>query len=528
VYRAQYNVASANVNIASGRASNHVKGKCIGFGFAPTRRRLRVRIGNEADAWTLHSDTKGHGQMAYIVGTNGHDVIDDVYWDVSDDTDIIYGKGGKDEIYGLGGVDHITGGTGADYIDGGANDDWAYYDDSNAGVRVSLATGTGHGGTAEGDTLVSIEHLAGSAYDDTLVGNSGNNRLWGNGGDDTLKGGGGTDTLSGGEHDDVLKGGGGADRLYGDGGNDTAAYQDSTSGVSVELGVPNGAPGSGSTGDAAGDVLFNIENLIGSQQPDILLGNDVANMLQGLDGDDTLAGYGDVDVLYGGEDNDSLYGGAQADTLRGENGNDRLEGGPGADVMIGAYGDDRYYVDDPSDVVIEFGGQGYDQVLTSISWTLPEGADVEVFRTSIENDLTPLFLTGNSSGNGIRGNLGNNLLNGREGNDELTGLQGQDLFVFNTALDAAHNVDTITDFNVADDTILLDDTIFSSNLGVGNISAGELVIGSAALDANDRIIYDSNTGALSYDADGAGGNAAVQFAELPTGLALTYLDFLVY
>ena len=80
----------------------------------------------------------------------------------------------------------------------------------------------------------------------------------------------------------------------------------------------------------------------------------------------------------------------------------------------------------------------------------------------------------------------------------------------------------------ADDTILLDQDIFSNNLGLGYISAGELVIGSAALDANDRIIYDSNTGVLSYDADGAGGSAAIQFAELPIGLALTYEDFLVY
>jgi Ca2+-binding RTX toxin-like protein len=121
--------------------------------------------------------------MAHIVGTDTPNVIDDVYWGVTDDTDIIYGKGGNDEIYGLGGVDHITGGAGADHIDGGFDDDWAYYDDSNEGVRVSLIDGTGHGGTAEGDTLVSIEHLAGSQYDDILVGNGGENWLWGHDGD---------------------------------------------------------------------------------------------------------------------------------------------------------------------------------------------------------------------------------------------------------------------------------------------------------------------------------------------------------
>ena len=89
------------------------------------------------------------------------------------------------------------------------------------------------------------------------------------------------------------------------------------------------------------------------------------------------------------------------------------------------------------------------------------------------------------------------------------------------------NIDVITDFSVAQDTILLDDAIFSSSLGLGNISAGELVIGAAALDANDRIIYDSGSGALSYDSDGAGGTAQVQFATLSAGLALTNLDFFV-
>jgi serralysin len=80
---------------------------------------------------------------------------------------------------------------------------------------------------------------------------------------------------------------------------------------------------------------------------------------------------------------------------------------------------------------------------------------------------------------------------------------------------------------VADDTILLDQTIFSSSLGLGNISSTELVIGPAAQDANDRIIYNSATGALFYDADGVGGNAQVQFARLSTGLPLTDVDFFV-
>jgi len=139
-------------------------------------------------------------------------------------------------------------------------------------------------------------------------------------------------------------------------------------------------------------------------------------------------------------------------------------------------------------------------------------------------------LTGNSSGNLVRGNNGANVLNGRDGNDELIGLGGQDSFLFDTPLNAASNVDVITGFSVADDTILLDDDIFSSSLGLGNISAGELVFGPAALDANDRIIYDitSARGDLYYDHDGVGGDSAVLFARIGPGLStLSYLGFLV-
>jgi serralysin len=180
-----------------------------------------------------------------------------------------------------------------------------------------------------------------------------------------------------------------------------------------------------------------------------------------------------------------------------------------------------------NDAIVEAGGQGFDEVRTSISYTLTAGADVESLVTLNNAGMTAINLTGNASGNIVRGNNGNNLINGGDGDDELTGLGDQDRFLFNTALSEVFNLDVITDFDVADDMILLDDAIFSSSLGLGNISAGEFVIGTAAQDSNDRIIYDGNTGALSYDSDDNGGTAAIQFAELSAGLGLTHLDFLV-
>jgi Ca2+-binding RTX toxin-like protein len=222
-----------------------------------------------------------------------------------------------------------------------------------------------------------------------------------------------------------------------------------------------------------------------------------------------------------------LTGNSSGNQIIGNNGDNVLDGGGGNDQLIGRGGNDFYIVDSNTDTIAEAGGQGIDTVLARASYTLTEGADVERIGAFDDIATRAIDLTGNSSGNQIVGNAENNVLNGGGGRDQLIGFAGQDSFLFDTALDATFNVDTIVDFNVADDTILLDQDIFSSSLGLGNISAGELVIGPAALDANDRIIYDSATGALSYDSDGVGATAAIQFATLSTGLGLTYLDFVV-
>jgi Ca2+-binding RTX toxin-like protein len=249
----------------------------------------------------------------------------------------------------------------------------------------------------------------------------------------------------------------------------------------------------------------------------------------------TLTPGADVETLATIDETDTaainLTGNASGNQIIGNDGNNVINGGGGVDQMTGRGGNDTYFVDNATDTVTESGGQGIDTVRTSVSWTLTAGADVEILRTT--SDFGAIDLTGNSSGNVVIGNNASNILNGRDGNDELWGGSGHDSFLFDTALDAAFNVDIIADFdvpddtNLNDDTILLDDAVFSSSLGLGNISAGEFVTGATAQDANDRIIYDDVTGALFYDSDGNGGTAAIQFAELTPGLALTNLDFLV-
>jgi Ca2+-binding RTX toxin-like protein len=146
--------------------------------------------------------------------------------------------------------------------------------------------------------------------------------------------------------------------------------------------------------------------------------------------------------------------------------------------------------------------------------------------------VAAINLTGSASNTAVRGNNGAHVLNGAHalngggGIDELSGLGGQDAFLFDAGLNAATNVDLIVDFNVADDTIRLDDAVFGG-LNGGTLAANQFVIGAAAQDGDDRIVYDDATGALFHHLYGAGGAAAVQFATVSAGLALTNLDFFV-
>ena len=150
-----------------------------------------------------------------IYGTNDGDLI--VGYDGDDK---IFGYGDNDVLVGMDGDDTLNGGAGADFLEGGSGFDFASYDGSPAGVGVNLKTGQGSGGDAQGDTLMNIEGVMGSAYNDVLVGDDGHNHLEGGGGNDTLIGGEGDDTLLGQEGNDTLKGGGGDDKLFAGPGDD--------------------------------------------------------------------------------------------------------------------------------------------------------------------------------------------------------------------------------------------------------------------------------------------------------------------
>ena len=190
--------------------------------------------------------------MANFPGTAGNDTITAVAGAINDS---LTGLAGDDLLAGLGGADTIDGGTGIDTVTYAAS----------GAVTVNLLTNVNTGNDAQGDSLVGIENVIGSANNDNITGDANANFLYGAGGNDTMDGGAGNDTLQGGAGNDSLVGGTGID---------TADYSTSAAAVTVSL-----ATGLGSGGDAATDTLSGIENLVGSAFNDSLTGDANANVL---------------------------------------------------------------------------------------------------------------------------------------------------------------------------------------------------------------------------------------------------------
>ena len=140
----------------------------------------------------------------------------------------------------------------------------------------------------------------------------------------------------------------------------------------------------------------------------------------------------------------------------------------------------------------------------------------------------PAATTGTAGSDTLNGTAADDIFAAGLGNDSMTGGAGADRFVFNTALNAATNVDTIMDFTPGADTLVLDHHIFTA-LAIGALPAGSLVSGSnpVPVSASSFILYNSASGMLSYDADGTGGLASTAFATLAGAPNLTLTDFLV-
>lgn len=226
------------------------------------------------------------------------------------------------------------------------------------------------------------------------------------------------------------------------------------------------------------------------------------------------------DTLSLGSGNDELFGGSGDDILSGGLGNDLISGNTGKDTASFVKGLLSTTVD-----LSKSGGQNTghgNDTLTGIENIVSGGGADVLIGNSGANSI--------SSGTGddrLRGGGGNDTLNSGPGDDTVTGGSGSDIFVFSANLISA-NTDMITDINVVEDTIWLQNTVFTG-LTEGALPAEAFRSNGTgnADDATDRIIYNTLTGDLMFDSDGTGAAAGIRFAVVTTGLTLTSLDFLV-
>ncbi|MDH3189902.1 MAG: hypothetical protein OEM39_04580 [Acidimicrobiia bacterium] len=444
-----------------------------------------------------------NGFVATIVGTQGDDVISG-----ASTADVVLGLGGNDIIKGFAGADHLCGGPGRDTISGGGGNDivsggvgndvllggvgddvleggagwdkiypgegvddvnggsgsrdWVYYSGAKRGVVVSLRTGVGAGQGR--DSLVSIENIVGSKFDDKLIGNSrsnriiagaGDDRVWGKWGNDFLWGDAGSDVLQGNQDDDRVLGGPGDDVLYGGTGDDVAFGEVGDDAIYGGPGDDDVRGGPGSDGVAPGrgvdfahggigidlvsyfdakigvtvdltnrtatfvevDTVSRFEWVEGSELGDTLVGDVMENLIFGLGGNDTIDGMGGADLLFGEGGHDTLRGNGGIDTLVGGPGNDSLDGGAGADTAS--------YYDVAGGVVVNLAtgtasGDGNDTLISVEDIVGSPGVDI------LTGNSGANWIEGRAAGDTIRGGSGDDLLLGMYGNDSIFGDSGND------------------------------------------------------------------------------------------------------
>ena len=463
--------------------------------------------------------------MATIIGTNGNNILNGTA-----STDTIIGLAGNDQLLANGGNDRLNGGVGNDVLNGGLGIDTADYSNlliggttyigATAGVTVNLnLTGAQNTKGAGSDTLLSIENLIGTNFNDALAGNGVTNVLSGLAGNDIVAGAAGNDQLVGGDGNDLLNGGVGNDLLNGGSGVDTADYgtfiiggqavPGATAGVTVNLNLT----GAQNTGGAGTDTLVSIENLTGSNFNDTLTGSSANNVLTGRTGNDTLLGGLGNDTLQGDSGNDTLNGGAGIDTASYTTATAGVEvnlilqgfaqntGGAGVDTLVsienltGSNFNDTLNSDPTADSTLN-GGAGND--------TLNSANGVDVLIGGAGNDL----LISGISNDSLNGGIGNDRLVGDDGRDILTGGLGNDAFAYygvHESLAGAGKRDIITDFNGAGAAVgdEIDLRFLNHNEDVTGGQPFTTYIGGAAFTAAGQLRYAGGILQGNTDADTA-------------------------
>ncbi|MBE2278278.1 MAG: hypothetical protein IAE87_18510 [Rhodobacteraceae bacterium] len=329
---------------------------------------------------------------------------------------------GNDQVNGFWGLE------GADTLNGAGGSDMAHYREDSMtgglrGVLVDLGQGYAIDGFGSRDTLISIEEVYATDFNDRMIGDGANNRLFsydgddnltGGFGNDTLDGGGGNDTLLGGGNDDEIWGGAGNDTIDGGAGNDMVRYFGAQRGILADLAGGTIQDGSGGT-----DILTGIEGITGSEHADTLRGATGNDRLWGEAGDDRITGAAGNDTLLGDGGNDMLDGGAGNDEIWGEAGDDTLEGGAGDDLV-------RYRLAGAAVAVDLQRGTGSDGEGGIDRLSGVENLDGSDFGDALTGDGQGNRLFGYDGADTLDGGAGNDILLGGRGDDSLLGGAGND------------------------------------------------------------------------------------------------------
>jgi Ca2+-binding RTX toxin-like protein len=426
--------------------------------------------------------------MAKIIGTPGDEILT--------------GTLSNDRFIGSAGNDIILGRKGIDIVD---------YSSLGQAVSIGVA-GTINKGSLGTDTVQSIETIIGAtglsnsidgstaSLDVSLVANLSQNSLvvsgipnlqpltftvknfvdvFGASGNDIIIGNQQNNNFQGGDGNDTFVGSAGKDAIFGGEGIDIVDY--SSLGQAVSIGVA-GTINKGSLGT---DTVQSIETIIGATG----LSNSIDGSTASLDvslvanlsqNSLVVSGIPNLQPLtftvknfvdvFGTSEDDTIIGNDLSNSLLGGNGNDIIRGNDGTDFLFGEGGND--FLD---------GGSGTD--------FLSGGAKDDILIGNLANDV-------------IDGGDGNDLIVGGDAADVLTGGADFDKFQYFTPTEGG---DLIKDFTVGEDKITILASGFGGGLSVGTLSSSRFVLGTAALDADDRFIYNNRTGLLFFDQDGNAG-----------------------
>ncbi|MGL1920292.1 MAG: hypothetical protein OCD03_04645 [Hyphomicrobiales bacterium] len=446
----------------------------------------------------------GQGGNDTLHGGVGDDTLDG-----GEGADVIYGDDGDDRIYAREGEDTLIGGLGADRLDGGAGTDLVDYGLSTVGVEVDLFANYTRGGHAEGDTIFNVENILGSQYDDILGGNELTNILDGGDGSDTVSyarsnqavsvdlltkavSGGFADgdvilnieNVTGSAFDDHFYASNDINIFDGGDGEDVLDYSAATSRVEVDL-----IYGQGYYGFAEADVVINIENLIGSDFDDVLCGNEIGNILDGGAGFDsttyaTSTGAVSVDLFTGA----ASGGFAEGDELI------RIEG------VIGSQFDDHLCGNEGANNI-----DGRDGIDSTSYYQSDAGVNINLmnhtaFGGHAEGDILKNMenLTGSEFNDSLGGDINANILDGGGGSDFA------DYSASNDTVNIDLEADTAFGGHAEGDELNnienLKGSEFADNLGAA--ASGSELIGLAGNDVitglggNDRLYGGSGEDAL--------------------------------